>query len=167
MAAFDADKDHILSAQEIANAPAALRTLDKNKDGQLTPDEYLPARRGPRGEGRPSTGAGPRGRGPGGPPATGTDQAGERPARPPQPPVIAALDANHDGVVDVQEIANAPAALLKLDKNHDGQLTPDEIRPSWAGPRGPGGPGGPQGPRGPRPPRPQGEGTDAPPPVNN
>jgi hypothetical protein len=43
-------------------------------------------------------------------------------------PVIAALDANGDGVIDANEIANAPAALRKLDKNGDGKLTRDELR---------------------------------------
>ena len=56
----------------------------------------------------------------------------------PVPPLIKALDANGDGVIDADEIANAPAALKKLDKNGDGKLTRDEIMP-------------------PRPPRPDGE----------
>src|SRR3954453_10878635 len=47
--------------------------------------------------------------------------------RPPVPPLFAALDANHDGVIDAAEIANASAALLTLDKNGDGQLTMDEL----------------------------------------
>ena len=34
--ALDADGDGIISAAEIANAPAALKTLDKNGDGKLT-----------------------------------------------------------------------------------------------------------------------------------
>lgn len=37
---LDTNKDGLLSADEIAGAPASLRTLDMNKDGQLTPDEY-------------------------------------------------------------------------------------------------------------------------------
>lgn len=41
--ALDTNKDGVLSADEIANAPASLRTLDTNKDGQLTPDEYRAA----------------------------------------------------------------------------------------------------------------------------
>lgn len=35
--------DGVISADEIANAPAALKTLDKNNDGQLTQDELRPA----------------------------------------------------------------------------------------------------------------------------
>jgi hypothetical protein len=51
---------------------------------------------------------------------------GPRPHRP-APPVIAALDANHDGFVDESEIANASSALKTLDKNGDGKLTMDEL----------------------------------------
>ena len=75
----------------------------------------------------------PRSHGPGGPNGH----------RPPPPPLMAALDANHDGVIDAVEIDNASAALRKLDKNGDGQLTIDEIRP----PR-PAGANGPEGPHG-------------------
>jgi hypothetical protein len=51
----------------------------------------------------------------------------------PPPPVsflMQALDTNHDGVLDAEEIANASASLLKLDKNGDGKLTADELRPT-------------------------------------
>ncbi|HXF10426.1 MAG TPA: hypothetical protein VN625_06545 [Desulfuromonadaceae bacterium] len=53
--------------------------------------------------------------------------------RPPPPAIIAAVDANHDGVIDADEIANAATVLKALDKNGDGVLTPDEFvghRPS-------------------------------------
>ena len=40
---LDADDDGVLSASEIAGAPAALRTLDRNRDGRLTEDELLPS----------------------------------------------------------------------------------------------------------------------------
>ena len=78
-------------------------------------------------------------------------------------PLMEALDKNHDGLLDADEIKNAATALLKLDKNGDGKLTQEELRPARpAGGRGPGGPGGPGGPRGPGGPdregRPQGEG---------
>ena len=49
--------------------------------------------------------------------------------KPPTPPMESALDANSDGTIDADEIANAPTALKKLDKNGDGKLTSDELRP--------------------------------------
>ena len=51
---------------------------------------------------------------------------GPLPARP-APPFMAALDTNGDGVLEAQEIANAPAALIKLDTNLDGVITADEF----------------------------------------
>lgn len=61
------------------------------------------------------------------------------PGHRPPPPVMMVLDANHDGIIDATEIANASAALLTLDKNGDGQLTREELRP----PRPEGDAGGP------------------------
>lgn len=62
---------------------------------------------------------------------SGGDQGGKPPPPPPDAPpvpaIVAALDANHDGVIDSDEIKNAPAVLKKLDKNGDGKLTPDEF----------------------------------------
>ncbi|MEA3187852.1 MAG: hypothetical protein QOD99_1682 [Chthoniobacter sp.] len=81
--------------------------------------------------------------GPQGGPGAGGPPGG--PQRPP-PPIVAALDANHDGVVDATEIANASAALKTLDKNGDGQLTREEMMPP-RGPRG-GGQGGAPGDQG-------------------
>jgi len=49
------------------------------------------------------------------------------------PPLMAALDTNHDGVIDEDEIKNAAEALRKLDKNGDGKITMDEIRPHRPG----------------------------------
>ena len=64
-----------------------------------------------------------------------------RPEGAPRPgsPLVRALDANGDGVIDAAEISNASQVLLTLDANGDGQLTLEEVRP--AGARGPGGPG--------------------------
>ena len=115
MKALDANGDGIIDADEIANASTALKALDTNGDGKLTLDELL------------------------GPPPPGLNGGTNHP---PVPPIIAALDANHDGVIDADELANAPAALKTLDKNGDGKLTPDEFMPPWRrGPHGAGGPG--------------------------
>jgi hypothetical protein len=101
-------------------------------------------------------GAGPQdGPGPGGP------GGGHHRMRHPPIALIGAIDANHDGVIDADEIANAVEALKKLDKNGDGKLTPDEflgMPPGGpeGGPQQPG-PDGQSGPRGPRGPRPDGQ----------
>ena len=62
MTALDKNRDGILSAEEIHNAPAALMALDKNNDGKLSADELAPdfggfgrfgaGQRGGRGRGR-------------------------------------------------------------------------------------------------------------------
>ena len=76
-------------------------------------------------------------------PAMTFAQDGGRPQRPPFnrdggpgfdgprpiPPLMAALDANHDGEIDEAEIKNASEALRKMDKNGDGKLTLEELRP--------------------------------------
>jgi hypothetical protein len=124
---LDANHDHIIDSNEIANASAALLTLDTNGDGVLTTNEYMPA--------------------------IPADAPADAP-RPPVPLIVKALDVNGDGVIDATEIANAPAELKTLDKNGDGQLTPDEFmgpRPPRRAERdndsGPGDQGGPpQGP---------------------
>lgn len=112
--ALDVNHDGIIESNEIANASAELLTLDKNGDGQLTPDEYMPPR-----------------------PQQGTNSTG-RTFHGPRIPIVEALDVNHDGTIDSNEIANASTELLTLDKNGDGQLTPDEYRPHH--PHGMGGP---------------------------
>ena len=121
--ALDVNKDGVIDATEIANAPTALKSLDKNGDGQLTADEYQPQ-------------CGPP------PPFEGEDGTNtvRRPPPPPIDPVMGALDANKDGVIDGTEIANASTALKGLDKNGDGQLTRDELVPARPNGRGAGGP---------------------------
>jgi hypothetical protein len=134
VAALDVNKDGVIDATEIANAPGALAKLDKNGDGQITLDELRPP--------RPADAPAPQ-------------SATDGPKRP-KPPIFAALDTDGDGVISATELTNASASLAKLDKNGDGKLTPDEFM--GGGPRGPRGrgPGGPGGPgRGPRPNAPQ------------
>ena len=74
-------------------------------------------------------------RGEGGP--RGGQRGGQRPAS----PMMTALDANQDGKLSAEEIANAATALKTLDKNKDGVIDANELAP----PRGPGGQGGAQG----------------------
>ena len=63
IAALDLNHDGVISADEIAMAPESLKKLDKNGDGQLTPDELRPPRPpgGPRQNEAPKqNGQGPR-----------------------------------------------------------------------------------------------------------
>jgi hypothetical protein len=60
------------------------------------------------------------------------------------PPIITALDANHNMSIDPQEIASSATALAKLDTNGDGKLSIDES--VGLPPGGPSGPGGGAGP---------------------
>lgn len=122
----------------LALAAPAVYLIAQDSGNNQPPGDFPPPREG--GPGGPGFGPG----GPGGP--------GMR--RPPMHPLMKALDVNGDGIIDEQEIANAPAALKTLDKNGDGKLTPDELRPPMPpmGRRGPGGgpgfgrpPGGDQG----------------------
>src|SRR2546422_6527720 len=63
-------------------------------------------------------------------PVSGSLKASTPRAKAPPPLVVATLDANHDGVIDAVEIANASQALKSLDKNADGRLTREELRRS-------------------------------------
>jgi hypothetical protein len=69
------------------------------------------------------------GNGPGGPGGPG----GGPPPPPLLPPVIQALDTNHDGVIDASEIQNAPQSLRTLEKSGSDQLTIPELLgpPPW------------------------------------
>jgi hypothetical protein len=146
LVALDSDHDGVISAEEIANAPQALRSLDKNGDGKLSEAEVRPPR--PPGEGRESgekdrphrKPVGPEREGDGAPRVPGGGQEahpgkpsfGEQAGHPgheprPKPPIIRALDANGDGAISAEEIQGATAALKTLDKNGDGQLTREEF----------------------------------------
>lgn len=63
------------------------------------------------------------------------------------PPIAVAFDADSNGVLSAEEIAQAPSQLLKLDKNRDGQLGAEELCPGGFGRGGQGCPWGGQGRR--------------------
>lgn len=132
LALFDANRDGVLSAEEILNAVDALGKLDQDGDGQITRDEMRP----PRPDGESEVPEGP-------PP-------GRRP--PPPPPVIAALDADKDGTLSAKELASAPESLKQLDHDSDGELSPEELHPHGPPPPRGEGHGGGRRPQGPPPP---------------
>ncbi|MEZ6061130.1 MAG: hypothetical protein R3C19_12265 [Planctomycetaceae bacterium] len=117
----------IFANAAIAQPPEGDRPPEERRDGERPPRE-----RGPR------DGERPRDRGP---------RDGER--RPGGPlgfnPVLAALDADSDGEISSEEIAQAAVVLKKLDANNDGKLTREELRPMGP-PEGQGFGGGPGGP---------------------
>lgn len=112
--ALDVNSDEVISADEIANAAAALIELDTDNDGGLTFSECM----GFSNDGGQQ--APPSGRGGSG-------------GQPPAPPIFSALDTSGDEVIDGYEISDAPEALLELDENGDGTLQADEYRPSHPG----------------------------------
>jgi len=61
-------------------------------------------------------------------PVSGSPKASIPRAKASPPLVVATLDANHDGIIDAGEIANASQALKSLDKNADGRLSREELR---------------------------------------
>ncbi len=97
LSALDLNNDLVISADEIANAPEALHSLDVNGNGALDAKEC------------------------------GESFAGPDFTR--VNPVLAVLDANHDGLISGTEIRNAASALERLDSNHDGRLTAEELLP--------------------------------------
>jgi len=107
--ALDINRDFTLSPWEIGNAPAALRNLDTTHAGNVTAEEC-----GMRTDPRSGLSAMP---------------AQIRRQFMTYHPVLAALDADHNGEISAWEIDHAAAALKKLDRNHDGYLTADELLP--------------------------------------
>jgi Ca2+-binding EF-hand superfamily protein len=140
--ALDTYKDGVISAVEIASAPAAdemvktLMAFDKNGDGKLTRDE-LPERmqglfdRADTDKDGVLTGEEIRKAAQ----AAGAPASREREGRRGSDrsffrldPILAALDTNGDSEISAAEIAAAPTALKKLDANGDGQLSANEVR---------------------------------------
>ena len=127
LGALDANHDYVISADEIAAAPVALRQLDLDGDGKLTAEEAgmcLGAGSFPGCRGENTVG----------------DEHGRIEWSPAQmerfravfmgsSPVLAALDTDHNSEISASEIRNAPATLKRLDLNGDGRLLPVEIAP--------------------------------------
>ena len=140
--ALDADKDGKISRAEIDNASAALRTLDKNKDGSLDADEMRPDFSGfERSGGR----GGPDGGGRGGPDGGGGGfDASEMVNR------MMQNDKNKDGKLTKDELPSERMQGLidRADKDGDGAASKAELTEMASSQMGSGRGGGGQGGRG-------------------
>lgn len=112
---IDANRDGTLSANEIADAPAVLKQLDKNKDGEVTREELREHFRA-RMEGR--GGDGPQGR-----------EGGDRVKRAERfLDHVMSHDANGDGQVDASELPDRMQRLLgHADADGDGAVDRSEL----------------------------------------
>ena len=142
--AIDANSDHKISTEEMENAAAVLKKLDKNGDGELTPDEFAFPGHGERPHGKEGHHRGPRD---GRPPHDGErpPRDGDRPPRdgkpgerghhgPPHGPGgfgdrFKEVDKNNDGKISKEEaIARVNEMFDKVDANGDGQIEKSEMR---------------------------------------
>jgi hypothetical protein len=112
LGALDANGDFLISPREIIAAPTALRRLDLNHDGRLSPEEC-----GFSSDLRSLDAPDPK----------FVKEAQREFMR--THPVLAALDADHDGDISAEEIRNSSRYLRTLDRNGDGFLTPNEVMP--------------------------------------
>jgi Ca2+-binding EF-hand superfamily protein len=127
--AFDANGDGKLSRSELPERFQGIFDRgDLNKDGFLTPDEIrkVAAAQGPPPD--PGEREGGRGGGPGGPRGEMNFIRVDV--------ILAAVDADGDGVISADELRNAPAAIRKLDKNGDGKVSREEAAPAMERGRG-------------------------------
>ena len=119
LAALDTDHNGEISEAEMQNAPAALKTLDKNGDGKLTDAEVTPdwlrvfvaqgmVQFDADGDGRISR------------------EEADAPKAKPFRGTILAADRNHDGYATEEELI--VEVRLRVDLNHDGVVTQEEIQ---------------------------------------
>ena len=114
--ALDADHDGTVSAAEVAAAPAALRSLDKNGDGAIAIEEVSPPR----------------------PPQ---EQSGA--VSPDLVNTLFSFDENKDGKLSKSEVPERMQGIFaRADTNQDGLLTREELSRATVAQdrRGPGGP---------------------------
>ena len=128
----DKNKDGKITKDELPEQMQRMfPRIDTNQDGAIDREELavMEKRMAQRGQGgqRPEGQPGQRPEG----------QPGQRPQNPqgqgrglPPLPVLQALDANHDGEISGDEIANAVKALKSLDKDGNGKLTMEELMPA-------------------------------------
>lgn len=105
--ALDANNDGVIDEKEIADAPAALKKLDRNADGKLTQDELRPALPMPGQMG----------------PGLGQGSSEETVTR------MMQYDKDSDGKLSKEELPERMQSMLERgDANKDGFLTKDELR---------------------------------------
>ncbi len=125
VAALDENADGEISASEIDNAIASLKSLDRNEDGKLNEQEIRPRGPGPRGEGPGSGGPEGEGPGPGGP--QGRGPSGGDPALLMER--LKQADTDGDGKISKEEAPERLQANFdRIDENSDGFIGEDEIR---------------------------------------
>ena len=118
LAALDANHDNAIDSDELAKAPAALKGLDRNQDGRITPDEMSPM----MGRGRGGfEGRGGRGGEEGGPQGSNALEEAVN--------TYLAFDKNNDGKLAREEVPERMQGIFERgDANHDGVLTAEELR---------------------------------------
>jgi Ca2+-binding EF-hand superfamily protein len=120
LSSLDANHDNVIDAAELERTPAALRALDRNGDGRITPEEMSPM------IGRGRGGPGPEGRG-----GRGREEEGPAGPDPVEEAVktYLAFDKNGDGKLSRDEVPERMQGIFQRgDTNHDGVLTADELR---------------------------------------